>query len=247
MSVEYSQHYYDSLTASARRSTEVIVPLVIELLSPASVMDVGCGAGAWLAEFQRRGVPDIFGVDGPWVASQQLQIPLQSFRVADLTQPLRESRRFDLAICLEVAEHLPATYADTLVSSLVSLSDAILFSAAIPCQGGENHFNEQWPDYWTEKFEAQGSHVIDALRPALWRNPQVEYWYAQNILLFVRSSKLEENQSLRVLATQTRRDQLALVHPRAFLEGSVRAKRPYDLLQAILGAVKRGLKKKLGR
>ena len=244
MAVDYASRYYDSLTASALQSTKEIVPIVLEFVSPKSVVDVGCGGGAWLAEFQRHGVSDVLGIDGPWVGRGQLQIPPERFLVADIGQPIDCGRTFDLAVCLEAAEHVPASSAETLVDSLTRLSKTLLFSAAIPFQGGENHFNEQWPEYWLEKFERRGFQVVDCLRHRLWRNPKVEYWYSQNIMLFVESSVISASSRLQAAASGTRREQLALVHPRAFLEGSVRAKGPNQLLQVFLGSVKRAM---LGR
>jgi SAM-dependent methyltransferase len=241
MAVEYAQRYYDSLTEAARQSTQEIVPILLEFISPQSVVDVGCGAGGWLAEFQQQGVTDVWGIDGPWVSRSQLQMPVDRFEVADISQPIRHQRRYDLAICLEAAEHLHVSAADTLVESLTGLSDVILFSAAIPFQGGEHHVNEQWPEYWVEKFEKRHYVVIDCLRPQIWSNPKVEYWYAQNLLLLVADSRLQTDAGLRSAAARTNRRQLSLVHPRAFLEGSVRAKRPAELIQVTLGAIKRAL------
>jgi SAM-dependent methyltransferase len=241
MAVEYAQRYYDSLTGAARQSTREIVPILLEFISPQSVVDVGCGAGGWLAEFQQRGVTDVWGIDGPWVSKSQLQLPVERFEVADIGQPIRHQRRYDLAICLEAAEHLPPSAADTLVESLTGLSDVILFSAAIPFQGGEHHVNEQWPDYWVEKFENRHYVAIDCLRPRIWSNPKVEYWYAQNMFLLVAESRLQLDAGLRAAAARTNRQQLSLVHPRTFLEGSVRAKRPAELIQVTLGAIRRAL------
>ena len=63
----------------------------------------------------------------------------------DLAQPLQIDRRFDLALSLEVAEHLPPECGSEFVQTLTDLSSVILFSAAIPFQGGTDHLNEQWP------------------------------------------------------------------------------------------------------
>lgn len=103
------------------RSADVIVPLVMELVAPSSVVDVGCGLASWLAAFAHFGVPRIFGVDGPWVDESALRIPPDRFLAADLTQPLRLDEHFDLVVSLEVGEHLPADAADTFIDSLVAL------------------------------------------------------------------------------------------------------------------------------
>ena len=152
MSVRYQRGYYEFLSGAAPRSAAEIVPIVRDYVDPRSVVDVECGTGGWLAEFNRHGAQEIMGLDGPWVPKAQLLIPQDRFQVVELGEPIRLGRRFDLVVSLEVAEHLPAARAETFVGSLVGLGDVILFSAAIPYQGGENHLNEQWPDYWARLF-----------------------------------------------------------------------------------------------
>src|SRR5579859_1324497 len=124
----YSDAFFEDVWRTASRSAREIVPLVLELVRPTSVIDVGCGLGTWLAEFQAHGVRDVWGVDGDYVNVRHLEIPVERFLVRDLTQPLHLDRRFDLILSLEVAEHLPAESADTFVTSLASLGDVIFFS-----------------------------------------------------------------------------------------------------------------------
>ena len=121
-----------------------------------------------------------------------LEIPHAAFLRADLSQPLDLGRRFDLAISLEVAEHLPAASADTFVASLAGLSDFVLFSAAVPGQGGRHHVNEQWQEYWGERFARLGFAALDLVRRAIWSDRAIPYWYKQNTLLFVRRERLAE-------------------------------------------------------
>lgn len=168
-----------------------MVPLVNELLRPASVLDVGCATGTWLAEWNSAGVSDVFGVDGDYVDRAALQVPSDRFVAADLQQPFSLGRKFDLVQTLEVAEHLDEAHADTFVESLARHGDTILFSAAIPGQGGTHHVNEQWPSYWSEKFEKAGYTTYDVIRPRIWTDPRVIMWYRQNILLFARGRAFE--------------------------------------------------------
>jgi len=223
------------------------VPLILEFVSPASVVDVGCGTGGWLAEFRKLGVKDVLGIDGVWVDTTMLKIPKEQFKVADLGQAIHESRRFDLVVSLEVGEHLPPSAAKTFVESLVRLGPVVAFSAAIPFQGGYNHFNEQWPDYWAGLFAEHGYMFIDCLRSRIWTNPQVEWWYAQNMFFAVQRSRLHEFPQLQAAASETRPNQLSVVHPRAYVENAARAKRPAELFQATLGAIKRSLQGGVGR
>jgi SAM-dependent methyltransferase len=168
----------------ARHSAEVIVELLCNSLTPKSVLDVGCGIGIFLNEFLKRGVEDVHGIDGEWVPRSSLLIPEQSFSVHDLTQPLKLDKRFDLVLCVEVAEHLPANAADNIVRALISHGSTVCFSAAIPGQGGYEHINEQFQCYWIEKFANYGYRAYDMLRPKLWFHRDVEFYYKQNLLIF---------------------------------------------------------------
>ena len=181
------------------RSAEEIIPVLIDLFHPASVIDVGCGIGTFLAVFRRYGVADLLGMDGHWVNKELLgkYISTAEFREADLQQPLRIDRRFDLALCLEVAEHLRPEAAEVLVHSLVQLSDIIIFSAALPGQGGENHINEQYVDYWQEKFLAHDYYFHDVFRPWFWNNPNIFWWYRQNMFLVANEKKLPAAEVLK--------------------------------------------------
>src|SRR3954447_10415133 len=169
----YTSAFFDSLEAGALSSARHMVPMLIDTLRPASVVDVGCGNGAWLSVFAEVGLSDVVGVDGDWVDASNLLIPAAHFVAHDLRERVTLDRRFDLALCLEVAEHIPNDRADTLVDSLVGLADAILFSAAVPGQGGVAHVNEQWPNYWCRLFEARGYTAADVLRARVWENPEV--------------------------------------------------------------------------
>jgi Methyltransferase domain len=190
-SVEYR---YDSsfmgLAARAQRSARVIVDLVRSALSVASVADFGCALGTWLSEWRRRGVEDVIGVDGPYVRIEDLEIPPQLFRSHDLTSSIDLGRRFDLVECMEVAEHLPDGAADRFVACLVRHADVVLFSAAPPGQGGENHVNEQPYEYWRALFTKYGYHMFDWLRPQIAGRTDVQFWYRYNVFLFVAEERI---------------------------------------------------------
>lgn len=212
----YSTGFYDDQSVGSRRSALETIPHLQRFLRVSSVLDVGCGVGTWLGAFREHGVTDLAGLDGDYVDRARLQIPAERFVPCDLTAPPDLRRTFDLTMSLEVAEHLPASAADDFVRYLTSFSPVVMFSAAVPGQGGKHHVNEQWPDYWAARFEQQGFTVVDCLRPLLWNNPHVEWWYAQNTFLFVKNESLDENRALSEAARQTDRTRLAIVHPRAY-------------------------------
>lgn len=214
----YKEDYFLWQELEAEKSAEVIVRIVLDLLKPKSVIDIGCGVGAWLSVFQKHGVHDIFGVDGEWINKKLLKIPEEKFLSYNLTQPLNIKRTFDLAVSLEVAEHLESNSAKIFVESLTNLAPAILFSAAIPFQGGKSHINEQWPGYWEKRFREKGYVVIDYIRRKIWSNENVAWWYRQNILLFVKREYLKRRPKLLEMQKQTTTSQLAIVHPENYLE-----------------------------
>jgi SAM-dependent methyltransferase len=213
----YDPRYYGEIKSGSRRSAEAIVPIVLALVKPTSVVDVGCGAGTWSRVFLDARIPDVLGIDGRYVDTRTLQIPPANFKPHDLREPLQLDRRFDLAISLEVAEHLPASYADQFVATLVRYAPVILFSAAIPSQGGQGHVNEQWPGYWVQKFGQHGYLPIDCIRPRVWDRNDVEWWYAQNALLYTTRDRIDSDPALYDAWSRTNPEWLAFPHPRNYL------------------------------
>ncbi|MEG4391938.1 glycosyltransferase [Microcoleus sp. BROC3] len=218
----YTRDFYQLIGEGTRSSAIEIIPLLLDLLQPIlpkSVVDVGCGTGSWLAAFHKLGIADCLGINGDYVDRTLLEIPLNQFKSYDLKQPLQVERKFDLAISLEVAEHLPSTCAENFVNSLTKLAPVILFSAAIPFQGGVEHVNEQWPQYWAYYFQQNGFAVIDCLRKKIWNNEKVEPWYAQNILIFVKQEYLSKYPRLVNEYQNTDLNLLAIVHPKIYFYG----------------------------
>jgi len=224
---------YEVQRIEARDSARLVLPLVIELLQPTSVVDVGCGIGAWVGVLDELGIKDYLGIDGPWMRSERLSFDRSRFLEADVAEGIVLDRRFDLVLCLEVAEHIDADSAHQFIENLTSLGPVVLFSAAVPHQGGCGHVNEQWPEYWVNRFDARGFEVIDCIRPQVWNNEQVSWWYAQNTLLFAQPETIASNPRLEDWRKRTNRNQLALVHPRK-LEAIAEAARHRPLKAARL-------------
>lgn len=188
--VENIRYIHEEAVHNFKAAREVI-PFLLETLNVSSVVDVGCGIGTWLKVFEENGVRDILGIDGNYVDKSLLKIDKSNFVEYDLEKLYLADRKFDLAISLEVAEHLSLDSADVFVKTICNLSDTILFSAAIPNQGGQNHINEQEPNYWIEKFEREGYYLLDVVRPIFWENENVDSWYRQNMLLFTKNIDLK--------------------------------------------------------
>jgi len=216
----YTRLFFKGEAESSLRAATHIVPLLMELCAPQSVIDIGCGVGAWLATFAKYGVRDILGVDGSYIQKDLLLIEAPCFKEHDLTKPLPVTRRFDLALCLEVAEHLPASGSRDLVGSLARLSPFVLFSAAIPNQCGAHHINEQWQEHWVDLFAAEDLVVVDVIRPRIWDNSHIDPWYIQNLLLFVKPSVLSSHTALLSEYNSIKAQPISLVHPRVYLSWS---------------------------
>jgi SAM-dependent methyltransferase len=213
----YLEDHSIASTNESLMSAREIVPFIMESIALDCVVDVGCGLGAWLSVFQECGVGRVLGIDGDYVDRDRLKISPTDFRSHDLTQPLQIDRSFDLAMSMEVAEHLDSEYAENFVDTLVALAPVVLFSAAIPDQPGEHHVNCQWPAYWAELFYQRGYLLFDHLRLKFWQNDKVSWWYAQNILLFVKQSALHNYPKLTENFAYSTLPPAALVHPSLYL------------------------------
>ncbi|HKW18383.1 MAG TPA: methyltransferase domain-containing protein [Terriglobales bacterium] len=224
----YTAKFYRELT-SAQESAREVLPIIFRVIKPATIVDIGCGTGHWLAAAHELGVTNIFGVDGLWVDKAELAIPATNFSARDLATPLDLGRRFDLALCFEVAEHLPETAARTLVQGLCTAADIVAFSAAIPGQGGRHHLNEQWPAYWAALFREFRYDCFDYLRPRIWNNPRVAWYYAQNSLIFVRSGVGHS------FGQPT--EPMSLVHPELWSAEVARSRHPGKLLERFARAI----------
>jgi SAM-dependent methyltransferase len=243
----YAEAFYERRHDRTLSSAEVVLGELLRWGDFRSVVDVGCGVGTWLAAAESLGIADVFGLEGPWLAIDRLVISRERFRHWNLEQPIRLPREFDLAISLEVAEHLRPESADQFVDTLVRLAPVVLFSAAIPWQRGVHHVNEQWPDYWVERFERQGYLLADPIRSMVWRDVRVRPWYAQNVLVFVRESESGRWPRLADAARAVDRQRLAVVHPGLYLRNSDPGNLTLrELLSVLPHAVLRAVRRRVG-
>ncbi len=188
--VIYDTQFFDRNSLIAMRSARPVAGLVYEMLRPARVVDVGCGLGEWLLAFQELGVRQLCGLDGDHVQRDRLLIDRSCFLPTNLAHPFEVPGEYDLAMCLEVAEHLPHAASGRFVRALTRAAPFVLFSAAIPGQDGNGHINLKWPDYWRSLFEAEGFRMFDPIRPRFREHPSIEWWYRQNLFLYA-SERIE--------------------------------------------------------
>lgn len=207
----YSKEFFDFHLNGTLQSARIVVPLVMELVSPNSVVDFGCGRGAWLKAFSENGVKTVRGFDGAHINPAELLVDPDCFALSDLSKPLALAEKYDLAVCLEVAEHLEPSASECLITSLISAAPVVLFSAAVPGQGGTHHVNEQWSSYWAELFSKYNFNRLDPIRRHIWHNKQVSWWFRQNIFLYASKEAIRDSTRLQKEFEVTRESDLELI------------------------------------
>lgn len=250
--IAYGPNFYAGQSKGSLSSARVIVPRITGLVHPQSVVDIGCGVGAWLSAFHETGCGDILGLDGPWVPQDKLLINPDHFVVVDLQHPPTLARTFDLAVSLEVGEHLPQSAARAFVYYLTGLAPCVLWSAAIPFQGGSAHINEQPPAFWFEFFAERDFVCFDFLRAELWNHEQVQWWYAQNILLYVHKSRMNEIAQATGTRPYVESPPPHYVHPERYLRLVTSVAypeeiRPRKLISAAIKSARRRIRARIRR
>ena len=187
----YSSEFYSEMEILSISSAKEIIPMLINRYGPVTVADVGCGTGAFANELISLGINDVDGYEGDWMKESQTLLPKSRYVYCDLTKKIQTNRIYDLCLCLEVAEHLDQSKARVLIESLTAMSSRIVFSAAIPRQGGNHHVNEQWPKYWAELFAEKGFLLEWDPRVTIWNNAKIAPCYRQNLLVFSLSDNHE--------------------------------------------------------
>lgn len=185
-SKDYSVGFYHELEPESYVSAKETLSIVFGLFDIKSVVDFGCGTGSWLRAAHDLGATRVTGLDGPWISKPLLVDPSIELITTELDKSAPVTATYDLAMSVEVAEHLPASRADSFVRDICAAAPRVLFGGAVPGQGGTSHINEQWQSYWADRFEQNGYLPVDVIRPQLARNQRVNTWYRNNTLLYVR-------------------------------------------------------------
>jgi SAM-dependent methyltransferase len=184
----YGEDFYFSQIKGSYKSAIFFVRTLLSIYKPKSVVDLGCGRGAWLKAFIENGAEKVVGIDGSWNSQANMIDPKIEFYQADLNQRIEKTHdiKYDLSISLEVAEHLDESSANIFIKSLTNFSDLVMFGSAFTAQGGTNHINEQPHTYWAKIFMSYNYLPYDIFRPVLWGNNEIEFWYQQNTFLYIR-------------------------------------------------------------
>jgi len=182
----YDERFYQNQLNISLVSARIYLRFLWKFVQPASALDVGCGRGAWLKACQELGSKTLFGFDGIWNSQSSMIEPKINFRSIDLNKPFSLPEKVDIAITLEVAEHLEPSTAPQFIKCMTNSSDLILFSAAYTKQEGTNHLNEQPHTYWAMLFAERDFVPFDMFRPQFWGNEMIDFWYRQNTFLYVK-------------------------------------------------------------
>lgn len=241
----YDSDFYQDQVGGSLQSAREVVPVVLTLVQPRSVVDVGCGMGTWLSVFRENNINDVIGLDGNYVDKMKLLIPEKQFISYDLTKSIELERKFDLVMSLEVAEHLSEEFAGGFVNGLVSLGHTVLFSAAIPGQGGTHHVNEQWPDYWRGLFAKHGYVAVDCLRSRLWSNRKIQVSYRQNMLFYIEQEHLKKSSAFLKEKERCDGQAFSIVHPDMLEICLNRTPTLRPLLRALPHAISEAFKRRL--
>lgn len=208
----YTKDFYAARDAGSLSSATTVLEILFRQFKPRTVVDIGCGHGTWLAAAETLGSTRLKGIDGPWITKSDLIRPSIEFACVDFESGFSAGGPFDLCISVEVAEHVSPARAGEFVKTLCDTSDIVVFSAAIPGQGGTHHVNEQWQSHWIRLFDAHDYACHDIFRPAIWDKEIVDWWYRQNTFLFKRRGSSVDN-----LPTLSDSPAIAdIVHPEHF-------------------------------
>jgi SAM-dependent methyltransferase len=244
----YSKYFFKNEGKFSAAAAPIILEYVKNFLKPVSVIDIGCGVGEWLKAYQNMGVKEILGIDGDYIKLDQIVIPKGNFIAKDISKPISDiDRRFDLTISLEVAEHIESSKVNIYMDNITKFSDVVLFSAAIPFQGGTHHVNEQWPSYWVELFKQKGFIPVDCLRKIIWNLKDLPIHYRQNIMFFVKEQCIDRYHILSEQVNLGVSNVLDLVHPEIYLKAGVICimKRIVFLLSILPSAIVSAIRRRL--
>lgn len=182
------QHFADH----ARQNAPALARIIRAAFPDSSTaVDLGCGSGHFVAALRAAGIRAEgyeYSAQLRRTAARELGVTIHPFDLAD--PPVMP--QVDLALSIEVAEHLQPLMGDTLVRLLTTSAPTVWFTAARPHQGGAGHVNEQPAEYWISRFKKYGyefdQSFTEQLRPRIGTETVKAPWLAENLLIFRQAS-----------------------------------------------------------
>ena len=214
--IKYDDRFYGDNSTRLESSREIL-KFIFEILNPKSILDVGCGRGAWLKSSRELGAKTLYGFDGEWNDGKEIDNEI-IFKSIDLNKNFNVDKKFDLTLCLEVAEHLEKNSSEIIISSLTKSSNAILFSSAFKHQGGIGHLNENLHSFWAKLFFKYDFLPYDIIRPQFWNNKKISYWYRQNSFLYIKKNSTEFDKLSKNYKHLQNFELMDSIHPEMFFK-----------------------------
>ena len=187
----YDEDFFNSLQ-KYRPTYHFLADIIVEHLKPRSVIDWGCGCGFLLEKLLEHGITDIHGIEGSEAAISSIPKDLIPFiDIADVL--LCDAGGYDLAISIEVAEHIKEKNAAKFVNNICNSSNKyIWWTAAVPGQKGTGHVNLQPQSYWEDIFKEVGLFEPDyektyKIKQAMLQNQLLclgFYWLRDNLCIW---------------------------------------------------------------
>ena len=214
----YDEKFYKDIYYSSYHSAKIYLDHLWQFIKPMSVLDAGCGRGAWLQGCEELGCEDLTGFDGSsWLDQSKMPSSKIRFKSINLNNIFSIEKKVDLTISLEVAEHLEPKKSRQFVECLTTTSDVILFSAAFKYQGGTDHINENKHSYWAKIFDSYDYKVYDIFRPHFWSDERIGFWFRQNTFLYIKKdSELAEKFNKLNITEIKNIDFMDCIHPNLY-------------------------------
>ena len=217
----YSTDFYQSVTSRAVIASEVALGTILKNFVAQSVIDIGAGDGVWTSTALSIGNPTrLTVVDLPGSTFKLLQKVDKSIKKITLNfenDMLKNGEPYDLGICVEVIEHISTGRALLLLDWISVNCCTVMFSGAIPGQGGTHHINEQNQSYWLNVMMARGFIPIDNIRPQLYRNGKIPQYYRNNIFFFINSRFIHEHRIKKLLKESITQESFAFMDTRSII------------------------------
>jgi hypothetical protein len=168
----YTKGYFEKIEEEEALQASRLERILYALYKPKSVIDWGCASGLYLEPFMENGC-EVLGIENSPVAIEMRHPDIRIIR-SDMTQAIHLTpmtmkpvgidvsapvTKFDMALCIEVLEHIDEQYSKVAIENVCRSSDRLVVSIAREWQQGPGHLNLKPIEYWIQKFGWQGFRV----------------------------------------------------------------------------------------